>query len=98
MYTLLYLKWISDNLLDSTLELLSILWQPGWEGSLGENGYLKYMSEPLCCSPEAITILLIGYTPIQSMEKGIATRSSILAWRIPWTEEPSGRRVAQSQT
>ena len=24
------------------------------------------------------------------LEKGIATHSSILAWRIPWTEEPSG--------
>ena len=23
------------------------------------------------------------------LEKGMATRSSILAWRIPWTEEPS---------
>ena len=23
-------------------------------------------------------------------EAGIATHSSILAWRIPWTEEPSG--------
>ena len=22
------------------------------------------------------------------LEKGIATHSSILAWRIPWTEEP----------
>ena len=22
------------------------------------------------------------------LEKGVATRSSILAWRIPWTEEP----------
>ena len=22
------------------------------------------------------------------LEKGMATRSSILAWRIPWTEEP----------
>ena len=22
------------------------------------------------------------------MEKGMATQSSILAWRIPWTEEP----------
>ena len=25
-----------------------------------------------------------------SLEKGIATLSSILAWRIPWTEEPGG--------
>ena len=23
-----------------------------------------------------------------SLEKGMATNSSILAWRIPWTEEP----------
>ena len=25
-----------------------------------------------------------------SLEKGMATYSSILAWRIPWTEEPGG--------
>ena len=24
------------------------------------------------------------------LEKGMATHSSILAWRIPWTEEPAG--------
>ena len=24
------------------------------------------------------------------MEKEVATRSSILAWEIPWTEEPGG--------
>ena len=24
------------------------------------------------------------------LEKGIATQSSILVWRIPWTEEPGG--------
>ena len=24
------------------------------------------------------------------VEKGMATHSSILAWRIPWTEEPGG--------
>ena len=26
------------------------------------------------------------------LEKGIATHSSILAWRIPWTEELGGLR------
>ena len=26
------------------------------------------------------------------LEEGIATHSSILAWRIPWTEEPGGFR------
>ena len=25
-----------------------------------------------------------------SLEKGMATHSSILAWRFPWTEEPGG--------
>ena len=24
------------------------------------------------------------------LEEGVATYSSILAWRIPWTEEPGG--------
>ena len=24
------------------------------------------------------------------LEKGMSTHSSILAWRIPWTEEPGG--------
>ena len=24
------------------------------------------------------------------LEEGLATHSSILAWRIPWTEEPGG--------
>ena len=24
------------------------------------------------------------------LEEGVATHSSILAWKIPWTEEPGG--------
>ena len=31
------------------------------------------------------------------LEKGIATHSSILAWRIPWTEEPGGLQSMRSQ-
>ena len=31
------------------------------------------------------------------MEKGMATHSSILAWRIPWTEEPGGLQSTGSQ-
>ena len=45
-------------------------------------------------------------TPIQSLgwedplEEGMATHSSILAWRIPWTEEPwaTGFWVEKSRT
>ena len=32
-----------------------------------------------------------------SMENGMATHSSILAWRIPWTEEPGGLYSMQLQ-
>ena len=31
------------------------------------------------------------------LEKGMATQSSILAWRIPWTEEPGGLQSTGSQ-
>ena len=35
-----------------------------------------------------------------ALEKEMTTRSSILAWKIPWTEEPGGPQseVAKSQT
>ena len=32
-----------------------------------------------------------------SLEKGLATHSSILAWRIPWTEEPGRLQSMASQ-
>ena len=32
-----------------------------------------------------------------SLEKGVATHASILAWRIPWTEEPGGLQSIGSQ-
>ena len=31
------------------------------------------------------------------LEKGMATHSSILAWRIPWTEEPGGPQSMELQ-
>ena len=32
-----------------------------------------------------------------TLEEGMATHSSILAWRIPWTEEPVGLQSMGSQ-
>ena len=32
------------------------------------------------------------------LEKGMATHSSILAWRIPWTEESGGLLSIESQS
>ena len=31
------------------------------------------------------------------LEEGMATHSSILAWRIPWTVEPGGLQSIESQ-
>ena len=31
------------------------------------------------------------------LEEGMATYSSILAWSIPWTEEPGGLQSKESQ-
>ena len=33
----------------------------------------------------------------ESLEKGMATHSSILAWRIPWTDEPGELQSMGSQ-
>ena len=32
------------------------------------------------------------------LEEGMAIHSSILAWRIPWTEEPGGLQSVGSQS
>ena len=32
-----------------------------------------------------------------SLEEGMTTHSSILAWRIPWTEKPGGLQSMGSQ-
>ena len=41
MYTLLHLRWKPTRthcIAQGTL--LNVMWQPGWEGNLGENGYM----------------------------------------------------------
>ena len=32
-----------------------------------------------------------------ALEKGMATHSSILVWKIPWMEEPGGEQFMESQ-
>ena len=51
------------------------------------------------CKPLGHDIESLSIREIQIMEEAMATHSSILAWRIPWTEEPGGPPgVAKSQT
>ena len=39
----------------------------------------------------------IKFGTSQNMKKEMATQSDILAWRIPWTEEPGGLQSTGSQ-
>ena len=39
--------------------------------------------------------LILGWD--DCLEDGMATHSSILAWRVPWTEEPGGLQSTGSQ-
>ena len=45
--------------------------------------------EPTCqCKRQDLRVRVLGRK--DPLEEGMATRSSVLAWRIPWTEEPGG--------
>ena len=44
---------------------------------------------------QEMQILSLGWE--NPLEKEMATHTSILAWRIPWTEEPGGLRSIGSQ-
>ena len=47
--------------------------------------------------PEIQEILVQSLGREDALEKGMASHSSILAWRIPWTEEPDGLQSMASQ-
>ena len=36
--------------------------------------------------------------PEDALEKGMATHSGVLAWRVAWTEEPGGLQSLGSQS
>ena len=48
----------------------------------------------ICCNA-GDGVLSLGWE--DSLEKGIATHCSILAWKIPWSEEPVGWQSMESQ-
>ena len=68
---------------------------PGLQRSFGEgNGYLLQYSWGFLGGSDGKDFICnagnSGSIPGDPLEKGMATHSSILACRIPWTEEPSG--------
>ena len=57
----------------------------------------------LCNSPFLVAGLVIKNPPVNAgdaslfLEMDMATHSSILAWKIPWTEEPGGLQSMELQ-
>ena len=58
---------------------------------------MAHMVKNLPAMPETWVQSLSQEDPL---EKGMATHSSVPAWRLPWTEEPGGLQfiALQSQT
>ena len=50
---------------------------------------------PAMQEPQETQVQFLGQE--DPLEEGMATHSSILAWRIPWTEEPGGLQSTGSQ-
>ena len=49
-------------------------------------------------SPSALQEMAVGSLGWEdSLEKGVTIHSSILAWRMPWMEEPGGLQSMRSQ-
>ena len=53
-------------------------------------GTAKSQARVLCVAQRVRHLPAMQETWVRSLEKEMATHSSILAWRIPWTEEPGG--------
>ena len=67
MYTLLYLKWITNkDLLYGTGNSAQCYVAAWMGGGFGGEWMRAYVCLSLCYSPETITTLLTGYTPIQN--------------------------------
>ena len=67
----------------------------------GQKSILKWLSSkkkkahaPMQ-EPQETWVQSLGWE--DPLEEGMATHSSIPAWRIPWTEEPGGLQSRESQ-
>ena len=55
---------------------------------------IKHLVAQLVKNLPAVQETLIRFLGWEdNLEEGMATHSSILAWRIPWTEEPGGLQL-----
>ena len=85
-------------------KLLSVVWERGESGKIGMavKGYKLLLGASLVAQTVK-NLPVMQETWVQSLgqedplEKEMATHSSILAWWIPWTEEPGRLQSMGSQ-
>ena len=83
----------------------NLCWVPlGKKNHLAESHWFKGVSTPWWLRVEMVKnlptmqeIWVRSLGQEDPLEKGMATHSGILAWRIPWTEEPGGLQPMGSQ-
>ena len=66
MYTVLYLKWITNKDLSYSTWNSAQCYAPAWKG-VGFGGAGIRVAESLHCSPEIITTLFVSYTTTQNV-------------------------------
>ena len=101
------------NILSQILRILCqlLLYTNHWLLSVwceaNEKRHIAFL--PLCLGTSLVAQMVKNLPAVQEtqvwflgqeepLEKGITTHSSILAWWIPWTEEPATVHASQSQT
>ena len=62
------------------------------------SGKLPRVAQMVKCLPTTGETWVRSLGLEDPLEKEMATHSNILAWRIPWMEEPDGHGVAKSWT
>ena len=60
-------------------------------------GVAKSLKQLKRLSTHSYAICFFFKLLLSKLEKGMASRSSILAWKIPWTEDPGGLQSMGSQ-
>ena len=69
----------------------------GTQPSLWSNSHIHLVTQMVKNLPPMWEIRVWSLGQEDLLEKGMETYSSILAWRIPWTEEPGGLQSTRSQ-
>ena len=83
----LYVAWASSKPLMREHKSPATLAQPTWTAAASQ--VVLVVKSPPASAGDGRDAGVIPRTE-GPLERGMATHSRILAWRIPWTEEPGG--------